>query len=845
MTRKHSGWRSLNTRVTLLSLAIFLTGIWALTLYVSTWLHSDVKHVLTVQQAAITSISARQINEDLTSRLTALEKFSGTKITAGHMANPAALLSQLDRGKELRELFNAGVWVSGQDGIVVASDLPVLVGKSYADRDYLVTVLKEGRPAISKPIQGKVLKDPIVVLAVPVRNQQSEVIGAIAGVTDLSKPNFLDKIKQGIYGASGGYLLVAPQHGLIVTASDKSRIMETLPAAGVSPTLDLRAQGDESTFVFVNPRGVEVLSSAKAIPIAGWYLASTLPTAEAFAPIHNMLQRTLWVSLALTLVAGVLTWWMVRRQLSPMLAAVKVLAARAGSNDSTQPLAIARQDEVGELIGSFNHLLFKLKERENWLSVERKLLQNIVDSSPSLIFTLDLQHRFTLVNVACSRFFSLPKDQLVGKNIDDVLPNVPAKKLIEANQKIVQTGESIITEAVLQQDPSSAPSVLMSQKFPLRDESGTIYGVGEVATDVTEQRQLEESQARIVERLALATKASGVGIWEYDIINNLSVWDAAMYPLYGMTNDRYGDVYEAWRSCLHPDDRRRCEAEIQAAIEGLGGYESEYRVVWPDGSIHNLRATALVQRDANGKPKRMVGTNWDITAQKQAEGVLVKALHDKSALVQEVNHRVKNNLQVITSLLRLEAGRSNIADTKSVLSDMRWRIRAMAHLHESLYRSGTFASVDLGTYLSDLVTQAFKAQDMHDGLVQLKLNLGSVLVGMDQATAAGLLLNELISNCLKHGFPNGRCGVIAVELQAFNDTEPMQANLWRLRVFDTGVGLPLDFEERRKKSLGLQLAQDLSDQLGGTLSMESTPGQGAQFSTEFLVQTPAPPVTEA
>jgi PAS domain S-box-containing protein len=176
--------------------------------------------------------------------------------------------------------------------------------------------------------------------------------------------------------------------------------------------------------------------------------------------------------------------------------------------------------------------------------------------------------------------------------------------------------------------------------------------------------------------------------------------------------------------------------------------------------------------DENGMPRYLVCATLDVTERKLAEAGMQQAMHDKDALLKEVHHRVKNNLQVITSLLRLEAGRSLVADTKEVLGYMRGRIRTMAQLHESLYRSGTFASVDLGAYLSQVATQAFKTQELHRDSVRLTLNLGSVQSDMDQAQAAGLLLNELISNCLKHGFPEGQAGQVSVELQPTNDQDP-------------------------------------------------------------------------
>jgi two-component sensor histidine kinase len=266
---------------------------------------------------------------------------------------------------------------------------------------------------------------------------------------------------------------------------------------------------------------------------------------------------------------------------------------------------------------------------------------------------------------------------------------------------------------------------------------------------------------------------------------------------------------------------------------------------WPHSSVfevHQLIANFKEMADSLTAQFQAVKQNNELLESRVQErtGALNASLEDRDALLKEVHHRVKNNLQVITSLLRLEASRSAVADTKEVLGYMRGRIRTMAQLHESLYRSGTFASVDLGAYLGQVATQAFKTQEMHCDSVRLTLNMVSVKAGMDQATAAGLLLNELISNCLKHGFPEGQTGEVSVELlpAPYQDTPP--DGRWCLRVKDTGVGLPPNVEDKRKASLGLQLVIDLSNQLGGTLVIDSVSGQGARFSVVFPVQEPAP-----
>jgi PAS domain S-box-containing protein len=271
-------------------------------------------------------------------------------------------------------------------------------------------------------------------------------------------------------------------------------------------------------------------------------------------------------------------------------------------------------------------------------------------------------------------------------------------------------------------------------------------------------------------------------------------------------------------------------------------HEGEYIIRCRDGS-ERIWDFSSVGLGTMPDGRRIVSSMaLDVTQRKHQEQALQDSLNDKVALLNEVHHRVKNNLQVITSLLRLEARRSTLPETQSVLKDMQGRIHSMALLHESLYRSGIFASVDLGSYIKQIATQAFRAQA--SGAARLELNLASLQVNMDLATPCGLLVNELVSNCLKHAFPEGRRGEVRIELEAVPWADlphvadapdlaaPNYASaLWRLRVSDTGVGLPADFETRRSQSLGLQLVGDLTRQLDATLEIGA--GPGAQFTMTF------------
>ena len=357
---------SLKTRITLITLLVFLIGVWSLAFFASRTLRDEMSHLLGEQQFSSASFIAAAVNGELEDRISALEKVAA-RIAPAILGDAAALRQFLDNQPAFVDMFNGGVITLNAGGVAVAvaPDPRGRVGVNYMDRDFIIGAIKRGKTTIGRPVMGKKLPAPIFAVATPVRDVQGNVIGALSGVTDLSAPNFLDKITEGHYGKTGSYLLVAPQYRLIVTASDKTRVMETLPAAGINPALDRFINGYEGSDVLISPKGVEVLVSAKSIPVAGWYVASILPTSEAFAPIRAMQQRVLLASIFLTLLTSAVMWWMLRRQLAPMLSTIETLARLSKSSQAPSPLPVTSHNEIGDLIDGFNGLLATIKAREN------------------------------------------------------------------------------------------------------------------------------------------------------------------------------------------------------------------------------------------------------------------------------------------------------------------------------------------------------------------------------------------------------------------------------------------------------------------------------------------------
>lgn len=356
-------WGSLKTRLTLLTLATFLVGLWSLVYFNSRTLREDMQVILGSQQFAMASTLAEGVNHEFETRLAALAGLASSIDNSG-MGNAAAVQNLLEQRPILGSMFNGGVLVLRAEAMAIA-EIPGDMGRigRIVHDDGIAAALREGKTAIGRPHKGEAMPAPMFTMTMPVRDGGGRVIGAVSGVTRLDLPNFLERVIGRGVGKAGGYTVVSRPHRLIVTSTDRRLIMSPLPGAGTDHLRERFIAGYEGSGIATNPFGVEVLVSARRIPVADWFLVAALPTADAFAPLRAMQRRTLGIAIVLTLLAGTLTWWIVRRQLSPMLATVKELS-RLKAGEPLRALPITRHDEIGELIAGFNRLLEVLAQRE-------------------------------------------------------------------------------------------------------------------------------------------------------------------------------------------------------------------------------------------------------------------------------------------------------------------------------------------------------------------------------------------------------------------------------------------------------------------------------------------------
>ena len=287
---------SLKARVVLLVVALLIAGIWGLAARVGSVLQADLKSALSDQLLATVGYVATDIDNNVKLRFDTLNEIA-TALTPEALSDGSRLQERLERLHVSAALFRTGVFVVDRHGIIVADypGVPGRLGGYVGDRGYFQSVIAGGERAVSKPRMGRFSKVPLISLSLPLRDASGKPAGAIVGTVYPSDANLFGPLEGTKLGQSGFFLVASPGDRVFVSATDKSRILQPLPAPGVNPLLDRRIKGYEGAGVVVNSRGVEVLSASSNMKTTGWIVIAAIPTAEAFAPIAA-LKRQIYVA---------------------------------------------------------------------------------------------------------------------------------------------------------------------------------------------------------------------------------------------------------------------------------------------------------------------------------------------------------------------------------------------------------------------------------------------------------------------------------------------------------------------------------------------------------------------
>jgi two-component sensor histidine kinase len=265
---------------------------------------------------------------------------------------------------------------------------------------------------------------------------------------------------------------------------------------------------------------------------------------------------------------------------------------------------------------------------------------------------------------------------------------------------------------------------------------------------------------------------------------------------------------------------------VQESIKKRRPYELVYRIHTASGHEKWIWEKGRGIFSAEGKLLALEGFMSDMTLQKQNEEKIEASLKEKVVMIQEIHHRVKNNLQVIYSLLNLQSGYVRDPDAQAMFKECRDRVKSMALIHEVLYRSRDLARVSFADYVKTLVENLYRSYVSQSTAITLKIDVKDVMLELDTAIPCGLIINELVSNALKYAFTGEKSGEIYVGVDLMGDDR------YRLVVRDNGKGFPPDIDFRKTQSLGLQLVTTLTEQLNGEIVLNR------QAGTEFVITFP-------
>ena len=853
---------SLTTRIVLFTLGIFLASIWGLSFYASQSLHSDMEKRLGEQQFSAVSMIADHVNDELADRLTALKQVAN-EIQAGDVNTRSSLQAFIEQRKSFTGLFNEGVRIVGADGVVVAADpLPAeRIGVNLMDRDHVISALRDGKAAIGHPVMGKVMPAPILGMSVPIFNAQGRIVGALTGVVNLGSPNFFDHITRSRYGKSGGYLLVSPQYRQIITATDKQRIMEVFPAPGINPGLDKVIGGFEGTAVIVNPHGLELLTSHKILPISGWYLAASLPTEEAFAPVRGLQRNILLAALLLTLVAGGLTWWMLRRQLSPLLAATRLLPALFEPNHPKQLLPVAQEDEIGQLFGGFNQLLEILRKRE-------ATLEEIFDNAPICYHELDAEGRITRVNKTELACLGYSGQEMLGHHVWEFVQDREQSCVLVQQKLAGNLGPAVNFERYyLKKD--GTPIAFLIQDRILRDDSGKITGIRSALMDITQQKKADRALQVSEQRYRLIFEAS------QDVININRLSDGLLidanesfYRIHGYRREEVAGRTSADLNIWFDAGERQRFVEMLQRDSQVTNLEARFRTKTGE-LIWGLVSAYIVELD---NVPCIVAIRRDVTERKlQAEEL------------QRHREHLQELVELRTAELEVAKRKAEIANQakSTFLANMSHEIRTPMNAitgltHLMLKESPTpkqadrLAKIDAsGKHLLSIINDILDISKIEAGKLTLEKSdfaIGQVLdhvaslVG-ESARAKGLTISVDTGHVpvwLRGDFLRIRQALLNFASNAVKFTEKGSISLCselvgtpagrievRFLVKDTGIGIAPDIQARlfrefeqadpsttRKyggTGLGLAITKRLAEMMGGQTGCESRLGQGSTF----------------
>jgi PAS domain S-box-containing protein len=523
------------------------------------------------------------------------------------------------------------------------------------------------------------------------------------------------------------------------------------------------------------------------------------------------------------------------------------------------------KDDTGNVIGTLSSgtdVTERVRAEQKLEESERRI-REITDALPVVAYEADATGRMTFVNATFFDLFGYTKEELeAGMSVFQLIAPADLKRARAVFRRRMR-GEEVgrVEYTGLRKDGSTFN---MAARSALMRRDGAVVGQRGIMLDVTEQKRAEEGGKEHTHTIETLNRIVTEGNRATDV---QSFAEAATKLACELMHFGIGGIYlidaDARYATLQygqglPETARDAIEKIPChdapfsaiLIDGDPLFAEDYVTFLPQHAplgVASLASVPLYSRDtiigalnvgsaihhtfSQTEKALLVAIGNEagtVIAKLQADASVRAALKEKETLLKEIHHRVKNNMQVVSSLMSLQADRATNVEAQAVLTASQSQIRSMALIHEKLYSSGTLSEIEFADYVGSLIKELLQMYHVAPDAVTITTDIEDVRFAVDTAMPCALILNELVSNCLKYAFPDGRVGEVIVGMQYADGT-------YTLTVADNGVGFPADVDLRATGSLGMQLVTALVDQIDGTVELNRENG------TSFVISfSPAP-----
>ncbi len=474
------------------------------------------------------------------------------------------------------------------------------------------------------------------------------------------------------------------------------------------------------------------------------------------------------------------------------------------------------KNEAGDVVGVFAAAR-DITQRQKF-EEKIQMLANVVESSDDAIISKSLDGQITSWNKGAELIYGYSAEEIVGKDIS-VLAQPQLKDETKTFIEKIKQGQRLLhyeTVRVRKDGEEINVSLTLS---PIFDTSHHLIGISTIARDITQRKKNDDAILRAKEE------------WEhtFDSVPDLiAILD---------TNFQVVRANKAMANRLGVDPEEAVGLTCYEVVHGLDSPPSfcPYMKLLEDGQEHTVEVhedrlggdfivSVSPLHDSEGKLSGIVHVARDITDRKKAEDKIKKSLNEKEVLLSEIHHRVKNNMQIISSLLNLQSQYVTQTETVAVLQESQDRVKAMATIYEKLSQSNDLTKINFESYIQSIIHGLFYSHRLKEGQIKPIIKIENVMLNIETAIPCGLIISELVSNTLKHAFPEGKKGELGVYLRTDN-------NNYELKIRDDGIGFPEAIDFKNTNTLGLRLVNNLVNQLDGIITLNKS--QGTEFKIIF------------